>query len=104
MDFLHLGGYAINPDRITMLDLRKPGIVTIHLGSDTLTFQGGDDKKLRELYPVPDAVPVAGAITGTEAAASLEHAKSLWDAPPSFAPATSTAIPTHPVPPPVRSL
>jgi len=102
--FISIGGYHLNLFSISMIDCRKPGVTTIHVGSSSLTFEGADDLQLRKLYPAPEVVPTEGQATAVEAAASLEHAKSLWDAPPSFAPATSTAIPTHPVPPPVRSL
>jgi hypothetical protein len=52
-DFISLeSGYAINPDQISLVDLRNPAVV-IQAGANSVLAEGADADTIRALLPKP---------------------------------------------------
>lgn len=58
-----IGGYAINPEHVSMIDLRSPNQTVLHIGNNSLTFVGDDNDKFRErFFPAPERASPAALI------------------------------------------
>jgi hypothetical protein len=59
-NYLSIAGYAVNPDHITMFDLRHEDVI-VHVAQNCLVAQGPDADKLRAMFPhaVPPAAKAA---------------------------------------------
>jgi hypothetical protein len=52
-DWIIVGGYAVNPAQISMIDLRKPDEVVVHVAANCLVAEGADADTIRALLPKP---------------------------------------------------